>query len=372
MIAAAVFIPICAINSKTIKVAFYGVGKRVQDGVKSEIEKMNFSRVKYFELDAGAALPKNFEKTYSILIAKNSLALKRNARKFVPVGAGVMDALPSAIRRSTLDGDKNYALPILLDHFELAYYKPAQDKLKLKTPQSYGSLLRFLETVKKTQKIPLACAGGNDRDLLGFVSAMSETLYGAEEYKKMLSLVRESSALNKNALPEALTRVLDEIKAMQEKELIFPKWTKVTIGDMRFFMQERMLGATAMFLSERRDFEYNLIRYFDSSYFPRYDNQAQHGIIAPQIVAVLLTKKKNAPMLLGRLAGVDAQENLTNLSLLAPTASRAESVDRQADDIRFWAASSAAGALGGIEEECEVSSERLALLAKKIRIYLEN
>ena len=60
------------------------------------------------------------------------------------------------------------------------------------------------------------------------------------------------------------------------------------------------------------------------------------------------------------------------MSLLAPVASRAEAVDRQADDVRFWAASSAAGALSGIEEECESAAARRHLLAQKIRAYLEN
>jgi hypothetical protein len=211
-----------------------------------------------------------------------------------------------------------------------------------------------------------------DKDLLGFVSAMSEILYGAEDYKKMLSAVKETSSLNKNTLPESLTRVLDEIKAMQGRELLFPKWTKVTHKDIRYFMQERKLAAVAMFLSERRDFEHNLIKYFDSAYFPRYDVQAEHGVIAPQIVAALCSPKKNAALILGQLASGSAQENLTNRSLLAPTAARAEAVDRQADDVRFWAASSAGGALGGIAEECDISSERLRALAQKIRVYLEN
>ena len=373
MIAAAFLIVCAVLNSGTVKIAFYGVDGRVQAAVQSEVGKMNLRRVKYTVLDAGAPLPKNVHKKHSILIAKNSLAVKNRARDFAPPNEALFDALPISIRKATeLESGGHYALPILLGHFEMAYYETARSKLGLSVPQSYGALLRYLERVKETAEIPLVCAGAEDPELFGFVSAMSESLWGAEGYKKMLAAARESSALNKNTLPESLTRVLDEVKAMQKSGLLFSKWTKVSLRDLRYFMQERKLGAVAMFLSDRREIEYNLIKYYSSNFFPRYDNAEVHGIIAPQTVACLLSKKSGAALLLGQLVSSDAQESLSNLSQLAPTGSRAEAFDRQADDVRFWAASSSAGALGGIEEECDVSKERLHALAQRIRAYLEN
>ena len=372
MLAAAVLIPIAAINSKTVKVAFYGVDERVQDAVKAQIAAMDLRRAKYTVLDAGSELPQNLKKSHSLLIAKNSLALKAAENNFIPVDEGLFEAFPTSIRKAPLqDGGRRF-VPILLDHFEISYYEVVQKKLGLSSPRSYGGLLRYLDAIKGSVEIPLACAGSDDSELLAFVSAMAQSLFGAEDYKKALAVLRETAALNKNDLPEAITRVLDEIKAMQEKGLLYPQWTKVTARDLRYFMQERKLGAAAMHLSARRGFEYNLIKYFDSNFFPQYDNRVERGLIAPQIVAALLSPKKEAALILGQLVSADAQSELSNISLLAPVASRAESVDRQADDVRFWAASCAAGPLGGIEEECEISADRRRVLAKKIRVYLEN
>ena len=50
------------INSKTVKVAFYGVSQNVQKAVSSEIDKMSLARVRYYVLDANEALPKNAQK----------------------------------------------------------------------------------------------------------------------------------------------------------------------------------------------------------------------------------------------------------------------------------------------------------------------
>ena len=371
LVLAGAVVAFAAVKSNTVRVAFYGVDQGVGDCVKGEIANMNFRRVRYYELDASEPLPAGFEKKYSILIAKNCLSVKRNSQKFIPLGDGLLEALPISIRKPTELGERHYALSLLLDHFEISYFQPAQKKLGLSKPQSYGALLRYLEAVKGSCEIPLVCAGAQDKDLLGFASVMSEIFYGAEGYKKMLEAVAQSVALNKNSLPESLTRVLDEIKAMQASGLLFEKWTKTTQKDVRFFMQNQSVAAAAMFLSDRRGYDYNLIKYFDASYFPRYERLSEHGLVAPQIVAALLSGKNGAPLILGQLVSNQAQENLTNTSLLAPTASRAESVDRQADDVRFWAASCPGGPLGSMEEECALSAERSRSLAQKIRVYLE-
>ncbi|MBR5966727.1 MAG: hypothetical protein IK015_11490 [Treponema sp.] len=359
------------INLTTVRIAFYGVDQRTENSVKAQIDKMKLGRVRYYDLDFGAALPKNIQKKYSILIAKNSFELNSRAESFVPVNENLFEALPISIRKATVYGQKHYALPLLLDHFEIAYYQISEKKLGLERPRTYGALLRYLEALKQGVEIPLVCAGANDTELFGFVSAMAELLYGAEDYKKAVAVLRESSNMNKDNLPEAIARVLDEIKALQERELLFSKWTKTSEKDISFFMQERKIGAVAMLLSKRRDIEYNLIKYYDSEYFPKYDNSVEHGVIAPQTVAVLLKDKKQASLVLGQLTSSEIQADLSNGSFLAPVASRAEAYDRQADDIRFWAASCAAGPLNSIEQECENTNERRHLLAQKIRAYLE-
>lgn len=371
MIALSILICAAAINSKTIKVAFYGIDKNAESAIKEQIDKMKFGRVRYYDLDEDSELPKKVQKKYSILIANNSFALNSRAKNFIPINENILEALPISIRKATSYGQAHYALPLLLDHFEIAYYQITEKELGLARPKTYGELLRYLEALKGKIEIPFVCAGLNDTELFGFVSAMAELLYGAEDYAKAVAVLRESSNMNKENLPEAIAQVLDEIKAMQERGLIFPKWTNTSESDIKYFMRERKIGSVAMLLSKRRDIEYNLVRYYESDSFPKYDARADHGIVAPQVVAVLLKDKSEAALLLGNLVSPEIQESLSNESFLAPVASRAEAFDRQADDIRFWAASCVAGPLNSIEQECETTKERRHILAQKIRAYLE-
>ena len=139
----AAILAFAAASAKTIKVAFYGLDERVQNAVKTEIVNMNLRRVRYYALKPEDGLPKNFNKKYSLLVMENCLLAKMNEDKFISVKEEIFESLPTSIRkaaaRETEEG--HYALPLLLDHFELSYFWPAKNKLGLKEPQSYGSLL---------------------------------------------------------------------------------------------------------------------------------------------------------------------------------------------------------------------------------------
>ncbi len=370
LIASAIIIPLAVMDTQTTKIAFYGLDENIQNAIEDEISRINLKRVKFYQLDGALELPKDVQKQYSILFAKNSLNIKQSQDEFIPVKENIIEALPTSIRKSTANDGKHYGLPLLLDHFEMSYYRTYRNNARLEIPRTYGDLLNYLRKIKEQADIPLICAGADDRNLLAFTSVIAESFYGADDYKKLADVCRDSLRLNKANLPEMLTRVLDEIKEMQKQELLFPQWTKTQIRDIHFFMSEHKLGSVAIFLSDHRKVEFNLIKYYDSSIFPRYNMNADHGVIAPVTAAFLLKPRREASLVLGQLVSNDAQTNLSNISLLAPAAARAESVDIQADDVRFWAASCSAGPLASLADECEISEERRHTFAEKVRIYL--
>ena len=96
LLALALFIA-AKINSKTIKVAFYDVDQKVQSAIQLEIDKMSLPRVRYYVLDAKAPLPKNVQKKYSMLFAKNSFDLNSRAEKFIPANENLFEVLPTSI-----------------------------------------------------------------------------------------------------------------------------------------------------------------------------------------------------------------------------------------------------------------------------------
>ena len=67
----------------------------------------------------------------------------------------------------------------------------------------------------------------------------------------------------------------------------------------------------------------------------------------------------------------EVQTELSAKTMLAPTASVAESSDSLSDDVRFWAAASPAGPLPSLKEAAFISPERVHSYADKIREYLK-
>ena len=87
--------------------------------------------------------------------------------------------------------------------------------------------------------------------------------------------------------------------------------------------------------------------------------------------AAILKAQKKTAALAGLFADDESQRLLSNSTLLAPVTARAEAVDIQTDDVRFWAASCARGPLADMGQLCETTAERRHILAEKIRSYLE-
>ena len=58
LLAAAILIFAASANANTVKVAFYGLDERVQNAVKTQIDKMNLRRVRYYAFSAEEGLPK--------------------------------------------------------------------------------------------------------------------------------------------------------------------------------------------------------------------------------------------------------------------------------------------------------------------------
>ena len=84
------------------------------------------------------------------------------------------------------------------------------------------------------------------------------------------------------------------------------------------------------------------------------------------------TKKTNqlANTILKEIYTHEGQNILTNATSLAPTTSQAETSDKQASDVRLWAAASNK-ALPSLASALYKNPEDISSLAKMIRDYLE-
>ena len=86
---------------------------------------------------------------------------------------------------------------------------------------------------------------------------------------------------------------------------------------------------------------------------------------------MLISDNSNCKRYLAEFFTEDAQADFSNLTNLAPVHYRAQAYDRQADDVRFWAASCAGGAVPDIYLAAfQLRTEDLKKLCDEIRMYV--
>ena len=142
-------------------------------------------------------------------------------------------------------------------------------------------------------------------------------------------------------------------------------------NDLVYFAESNQLGSFFTLLSEHRKIPYNVIKNFESSLFPAEVNANNYGLIAPAVSVMLLSDNSNCKRYIGAFFTEEAQTEFSDKTNLAPVHYRAQAYDRQADDVRFWAASCAGGAVPDLYLAVyQRRPDDLAKMCAEIRGYL--
>ena len=294
------------------------------------------------------------------------------------LGAG-RGLMPSAIRRiGTVEGEPNgsaYAIPILLDHFELACSIDLLPALGDSREASLERLLKVANGRRSAGHWPIVCAGGNDENILLLVSALAEAKFGAEGRDRIASALRggESFATALNSTP--LRATLDELVAWRKEGIIHPEWFRMTLADVRAFLEAGNCDIAYMTLSDRRTMPSKTMSRFSSLPIPASASvKGPRELAVPAIVAFVPKGNKANPSVmafLARLVAPEAQGSLSRATGLAPVNSTADTRDIQAYNVRLWAAS-CARPVSDVASEAVADPEAAARLARDIRGYIES
>ena len=197
---------------------------------------------------------------------------------------------------------------------------------------------------------------------------MAQSVYGESGYSEMIRELKNS--ISTNTLPVSTELLLNEIKTLQESGLLLPNWYTLEKKGLVLLMNEHKLGAFCCSLENHRKIDFNLIKYYESQFFPPYQVNTGHSLIAPEIVALKFKNDKKMDPVLIHLISSDCQTLLSTKTRLAPVNARAIPHDSQSDDVRFWAASCIGGPVPDLGTAAALTPDLKKQLALKIRNYL--
>ena len=365
-------------NNKALKVGFYNLEKEILEPLKTIIQKTYAGEIKFTDLSEQNYDVKKISRKYDLFFSWNGNAVEQLEKYSAEISSDCSQKLISSIKTQ-----KN--LPLLLDHYELAYLSQAQNASGLDFPASFVDYMNYLFAMKNQVFIPFFTEGKDDDTLLGLISVQAEALCGTEGYKKLVSLINKygnfyqvweqeigySSTLGTSI---TLKYIMDGLAAYVPNDLSIANWTNATVKDVKTYASEKQIGVLFSSLSNHRKMDVKIMREYEADRMPVLFVKEDHCLIAPAVCVVNLSaasKKEIAEEILQSLVSDENQSYLSDETKLAPVNSRCRAFDVQADDVRYLAAIAPSGPAPDIANACfQTDMAKKTKFVEEIRKYL--
>ncbi len=313
-----------------------------------------------------------------LVIGVANAAFRAAAAKYAPASETAARRTPSVLRNLVAVDGRRAALPLLVDHFELATRVGTKGAGTSDGQLGWDAFLTLARDVADPGRPSLFVAGGDDGTLLLLVGAMVDALGGPVALEELSDELASGSALTDIIeLPIGDTRlrtVLDLLVALRREGVLHPEWFRMRFSDVAAFMKADRAPFVLMRLSEHRTVPLPIIRGYEAGLFPA-GRDAGRVLQAPVIVGAvpegLNTRRKTAALaLLERLLSDPVQKRLGDATGLSPASAAAEALDAQASDVRLWVAASG-GASPGLGLAAFVDPAAASAFAVELRAYIE-
>ncbi|QTQ13583.1 hypothetical protein HRQ91_03420 [Treponema parvum] len=388
---------------KTTIVGFLGVPETYVETIRSVITEEISGKIKFKAIAEKKSLNKDLHKKTDILITNTgivtefqkqyalSLPPQITARYPQTVVNSVFFSNPARTKRNDSASPAAFCvMPLFTDHFEAAYLASFFNRANILKPENLDEFSTFIDKSRPLIAVPVSCAGLDDNTLIAFVSSLVEALSGrgyydfvcrlkeTSEFSKMLDITlgligtgkkTPLSAENPATADLKFSEALDILKKWEKEGMLLRNWYKAPKTVVTDLMNREHTAVILMLLSGHREQPFPMIKYYDAEIFPKKPYMT-HGIIAPSVSALCFRNTKTSEAMLERLSSEAGQSLFSQETRLAPAALRGESIDMQADDVRFWAASLPGGPLPDIASCAFASEKSRADFVKNIRYYL--
>lgn len=365
-------------NNKALKVGFYNLEKEIVEPIKSIIQKTYAGEIKFTDLSEQNYDVKKISRKYDLFFSWNGNAVEQLEKYSAEISSDCSQKLISSIITQ-----KN--LPLLLDHYEMAYLTKARERAEVDFPSDFEEYMAYLFAMKNQVFVPFFTEGKDDDTLLGLISVQAEALCGTEGYKKLVSLINKygnfyqvweqeigySSTLGTSI---TLKYIMDGLAAYVPNDLSIANWTNATAKDVKTYASEKQIGVLFSSLSNHRKMDVKIMREYEADRMPVLSVKEDHCLIAPAVCVVNLSaasKKEIAEEILQSLVSDENQSYLSDETKLAPVNSRCRAFDVQADDVRYLAAIAPSGPAPDIANACfQTDMAKKTKFVEEIRKYL--
>lgn len=300
-----------------------------------------------------------------IVITRAGLGARMVSLKAVAMPLDIMARTVPSLRAADERDGAPMAMPLFLDHFELAWHRDRLSSLGLEgistideLEQALASWTAYRQRTRNTvEKSTYAFifAGGDDESLLLLLSAMCVSEGGLSAYNAVSKSLAAGTALDvlsgmaigvsADGKPLTFGALLDRLASWSKRGYMHPEWYALHDKDIRSMIEGDGAFISAQLLSFHRTIEYNAITRFSSGRFPLFGAYPDGALVAPLTIALVTASRRRAPRafeLVRTLTDVATAREAAGTAGRSTTLAAATAPDIQAADALSFAASSPA------------------------------
>ncbi|PKL07591.1 MAG: hypothetical protein CVV51_13320 [Spirochaetae bacterium HGW-Spirochaetae-7] len=241
-----------------------------------------------------------------VIVTRSGLASLSFFKNPAAVPADIMGRTVPSLRRAVEIDGIPLAMPILMDHFELAWHKDRLSSVGMEnlTTMAAAERAMALWTVRRQKSTnalektsyAFTFAGGDDETLLLLLSALCLSEGGLSAYSDITRNIIERTPLDVLAGMAIGTSsnggiltfgvVLDRVVSWNKAGYLHPEWYTLANKDIRALAESNAIFMSAQLLSFHRTVEYKTIARFDTARFPSSAAASERALVAPLTIAI--------------------------------------------------------------------------------------
>lgn len=342
-------------------IAFYKYDSNQQKIILNHISSISSKKYKSVVLDSSIPLSKQAEKLKgaSLLFAvsdADNLDFALNNKLVKPIPSDFFVSMPSSFVKNLQQKQEGYShIPILYDMYQIDVNYPIFEQFNVKNINIWKDIMKAADAQVGKTPAPLIIPFADYIEFLNIFGQLYEVRNTFPEYEKFYAELYENF---KKDLTENTdySNTISYINNLKETDFDFKHTINIyndliktgavrdstlnfTIKDLLFYCDNELSGFIMCKLSDHRKIAREVINHYKSIYTPSLYLEDDRKFAANEYSIFMIKNNKETLKIISALSD-DYQYELCCETGLAPVQKTAETLDHQADDVRYWLAAS--------------------------------
>lgn len=343
------------------KIAFYNFSQTQQEIILNHISNISSKKYKAIELDSNLPLSRQAGKLkgISLLFAvsdADNLDFALNSKQIKAIPQDFFTSMPSSFTKNLQTKENGFThIPFLYDMYQIDVNFPVFEQFDVKNINTWKDIMKAAEVQAGTTPAPFIIPFGEDKMFLDIFGQLYEVRNTFPEYEKFYAKLYENFR-NDLAEKNDYSNTINFIKAQIDSDFDFKHTMNIyndliqseairnstlnfTMNDTLFYCDNELTGFVMCKLSDHRKIAREVINHYKSIYTPSLYLEDDRKFAAIEYSIFMGKENKETLKIIGELTD-NLQYELCCETGLAPVQKTSETLDHQADDVRYWLAAS--------------------------------